>query len=253
MRERDKQYNPRILFVPGCVYLHERGLRSPSTADEILEHYSPDLFVDLLLRAKWHEILSMVECFINKGPLAAEELNELFTYHNLGYEVEEHYGIAKVVVKYTTLIADNDKILSSDVPFKPVIEAIHSAKQALIDPKRIDIASSIAHSVLAVEAYLKGWLSTQGLKASTLGDAIKVIKRKSLCPVHIVELLEQFYIYRNRTENVGHGAPTFGVLSREDALLCNEMAVSFINYFHRKAIPGQAWEQKGPVSRDAGC
>jgi hypothetical protein len=46
--------------------------------------------------------------------------------------------------------------------------------------------------------------------------------------------LEQFYIYRNRTENVGHGAPKFAEISREDALMCNEMAVSFINYFHRK-------------------
>jgi len=63
---------------------------------------------------------------------------------------------------------------------------------------------------------------------------VKSLKKLSLCPAHILEALEQFYIYRNRTENVGHGAPTFADISREDALLCNEMAVSFINYFHRK-------------------
>jgi len=38
------------------------------------------------------------------------------------------------------------------------------------------------------------------------------------------------------TENVGHGDPDYGEMDKEDALLCNEMAISFINYFYRKTI-----------------
>jgi hypothetical protein len=219
------------------------------TIDEIQEYYSPDLFVDLLLKSKWHEVLSTVEFLINEGPLSRKEVNNLFAYHNVGYEVEKERGDpATVIVKYSTLIADNDKVISSDIPFQPVIEAINAAKQALIDPKDIDVASSVAHSVSAVEAYLRGWLDGTGLKAATLGDAIKTIKKLSLCPTHIVESLEQFYIYRNRTENVGHGAPTFANITREDALLCNEMAVSFINYFHRKSVPNKV-QPSGPRGR----
>ncbi len=217
------------------------------TADEILEHYSSDLFVDLLMRAQWHEVLSIIECLVNKGPLTAEDINDLFAFHNRGYEVEEATGVARVVVRYTTLIAENDKVLSSDIPFKPVIDAISSAKQALVNPEEIDVASSISHSVSAVEAYLRGWLGMQGIRPATLGEAIRIVKKKSLCPAHIVESLEHFYIYRNRSENVGHGAPTFGIVTREDALLCNEMAVSFINYFHRKSVPDKAVHSEDPA------
>jgi hypothetical protein len=203
--------------------------------DDIMEYYSPDLFVDLLLKSEWHEVLSIVEYLINEGPLSKKEVNKLFEYHSVGYEVEKGPGGSRVLVKYSALIADNDRILSSDVPFAPVIAAVAAAKEALVDPKKIDVASSVGLSVAAVEAYLRGWLETKGLiKAATLGDAVKALRKQSLCPGHIVESLERFYVYRSRTENVGHGAPKFADITREDALLCNEMAVSFINYFHRR-------------------
>ena len=207
------------------------------TIDDIHEYYSPDLFVDLLLKAKWHNVLSIAKFLVNDGPLSETEINQLFNYHSVGYEVERAPANNwRVVVKYSVLIDDSDQVISSDVPYKPVIDSIVAAKEALIDPQKIDVASSIAHSVAAVEAYLRGWLNSKGLSPATLGDAIKTVRKTSLCPVHIVESLEQFYIYRNRTENVGHGAPTFADITREDALLCSEMAVSFINYFHRKSI-----------------
>jgi hypothetical protein len=122
------------------------------------------------------------------------------------------------------------------IPFAPVLEAIEEAKKSLIDPKNIDMASSVAHSVGAVEAYLRGSLEQRGLKAATLGDAIKTLTKIGAIPSHVLTALNHFYTYRNRTENVGHGAPTFAVITREEALLCNEMAVSFINFFHRKGI-----------------
>jgi hypothetical protein len=203
--------------------------------DDIMKCYSTDLFVDLLLKSEWHEVLSIVEFLINEGPLSRKAVNALFEYHNVGYESEKASdGNVRVIVKYSALIADNDRILASDIPFKPVIEAIDAAKKALIDPKNIDVAQSVTLSVAAVEAYLRGWLDAKGLKAATLGDAVKTLKKLSVCTAHIIESLEHFYVYRNRTENVGHGAPKFAEITREDALLCNEMAVSFINYFHRK-------------------
>jgi hypothetical protein len=208
--------------------------------DDIQEYYSPDLFVDLLLRAKWHEVLSIVEFLTNEARLSRTDINQLFDYHNVGYEIEKGpIGPGRVVVKYSALVADNDNVIASDIPYKPVIEAISAARTALIDPMKIDIASSVASSVLAVEAYLRGWLESKGLSAATLGDAVKLVRKASLCPAHISQSLEQFYIYRNRMENVGHGAPDFADITREDALLCNEMAVSFINYFHRKSSLGK--------------
>jgi hypothetical protein len=203
--------------------------------DDITEYYSPDLFVDLLLKSEWHEVLSIIEFLSNEGPLSKKTVNKLLEYHSVGYEVERAANdTMRVVVKYSALIADNDRILAAGIPFAPVLQAVNAAKEALIDPKNIDVASSVALSVAAVEAYLRGWFAERGLNPATLGDAVKTLRKQSLCPAHIVTALEHFYIYRNRTENVGHGAPTFADITVEDALLCNEMAISFINYFHRR-------------------
>ena len=73
---------------------------------------------------------------------------------------------------------------------------------------------------------MRGWLATKHLKAATLGDAVKALRKQTLCPAHIVESLERFYVYRSRTENVGHGAPKFADISREDALLAQRMRYS---------------------------
>jgi hypothetical protein len=89
--------------------------------------------------------------------LSKNEVNKLFNYHNVGYEVEKKSGrAARVVVKYAALIKDNERILSAGVPYVPAVEAITAAKEALIDPERIDVANSVSLSVAAVEAYLRG-------------------------------------------------------------------------------------------------
>ncbi len=121
-----------------------------------------------------------------------------------------------------------------DIKYESVKDSIKSAKKYLIDPNNIDIGNSIKSSISAVEGYLKGML--QDRKVNTLGDCIKELKKKSEHPSRIINALEQFYIYRNSENNVGHGSPDYGEFSIEDALLCNDMAISFINYFHKKSI-----------------
>jgi len=86
---------------------------------------------------------------------------------------------------------------------------------------------------LAVEGFLKGMLSEQGKKVSTLGDCIRELKKMKQYPNRILESLEQLYIYRNSEKNIGHGSADYGNYTVEDALLCNEMAISFINYFFK--------------------
>lgn len=79
--------------------------------DEIEEFYNPDFFVDLLLNAKWHEVLSMVEFFMSIGEIDVNKANYLFEYYNLGYRVEETLPGKnnKVEVYYDKLIKDNDE------------------------------------------------------------------------------------------------------------------------------------------------
>lgn len=206
--------------------------------DEIQEFYSSDLFIELIRKAKWHSILSIIEYLLNEGPLYPNDVNELFKYHNVGYEVEEkrHDESFRVVVKYDQLIEENDRAIESDIKYVGVIASIKSAKESLIDPKNIDIENSIRNSISAIEGYLKGWLGEKGYKkVNTLGDAVKLIKKEKLVQDNIIESLHQFYIYRNRIENIGHGAPSLADVTSEDALLFNEMSISFINYIYRSS------------------
>lgn len=204
--------------------------------DDIHEYYTPDLLIDLIQKSEWHEALSIIEYLIIEGPLNIKEVNDLFEYHSIGYEVEESLfnEPVKIIVKYSTVIEENDRALEAEIEYDGVKASIETAKKALIDPQNVDIELSIKSSVGAIEGYLRGWLAEKGYKKIvTLGDAVKVIKKEKLVQDNIVESLHQFYIYRNRTENIGHGAPNLADVSVGDALLFNEMAISFVNYFHR--------------------
>ena len=201
--------------------------------DSIMEWYSPDLFIELLQKCSWHEFLSIVEFLIDGEWLSVETAEELFTYHHIGYEIEEDSeGNQIVVVKYDQLIEDTDRVLEEDIEYPGVLSNLKTAKKALHDRENIDLCNSVKNSVNALEAYLIGMLKDPHIK--TLGNAIKRLRKKSGYPSHVIAALEQFNRYRNATENVGHGAPDLADLTSEDALLCHEMAVSLINYFHRK-------------------
>lgn len=224
-----------------CIYrdtaisVNKESFRAFSS-DEIEEYYNPDMFIDLIMSLEWHEVLSAIEFFVSVNRLTLDEANSLFAYHNIGYEIDK--GIfperPKVVVKYDELIEDNDNILSLDIKYESVKDSITSAKRYLIDPNNIDIANSIKSSISAIEGFLKGMLIERDKKVSTLGDCIKELKKMNEYPDRIIIALEQLYIYRNSEKNIGHGAPEHGDYSVEDALLCNDMAVSFINYFFKK-------------------
>ena len=204
--------------------------------DEIHEFYTPDMLIELITKAKWHEVLSMVEFVVSKEISDDSQINTLFDYHNIGYEIDFNSESSQyeVNVKYDSVIVENDRALALEIPYEGVIASIKSAKQALIDPKNIDIENSIKSSVSAIEGYLKGWVVEQGQREpSTLADAISKIKQLGKVHENICKSLEQFYIYRNRVQNVGHGSPNLANVSANEALLFNEMSISFINYFHK--------------------
>lgn len=164
-----------------------------------------------------------------------KEINSLFSYHNVGYEVvrDELDSTKRVEVKYDAVIAELDDTTAAAEKFPVISSLIGAARTALADPKHIDIENSIANSVKALEGFLKEWLKGKGISTATLGDAVKEIKAKKLADSNIVESLHQFYIYRNKTPNVAHGSSSAASVSENEALLINEMAVSFINYFYR--------------------
>lgn len=235
--ESDSKSQEYCIYRDSSVSINRSNVRL-YTIEDIEERYNPDFFIEMLLVIEWHEVLSIIEFLLNNSLIDSDEINRLFDYHSVGYRVDYEglFGNSyKIVVYYEELIEDNNKILKSDIPFDSVKQSIESAKKYLIDPNNIDIANSIKSSISAVEGYLKGYFQKVDDKTiSTLGKCIKELKEREACPRNIIDSLHQLYIYRSSEHNVGHGSSSIGEFTVEDALLCNEMAISFINYFHRK-------------------
>ena len=204
--------------------------------DGIYENYSSDLLIELIQTAEWHEVLSIIEEVVSKKIVEDEVINNLFTYYNIGYEIvrDERDGILKVEVKYDAVISEMNSAEIATEDYPVITGLITAARLALADPSHIDIENSISNSMKAIEGYLKKWLEDKGVSAATLGDAVKEIKNRKLADTHITESLHQFYIYRCRTPNIGHGSAVPSDITENEALLINQMASSFINYFHRK-------------------
>lgn len=202
--------------------------------DTINEFYSSDLLVDLVLTAQWHEVLSMVEALIAIRRLKRREANDLFDYHHIGYEATDHgAGTVQVEVKYDALVEEVDRAEEAASKHPAIAALLRDARQALVAPKEVSAENSITNSMKAIEGYLKAWLAEKGVKASTLGEAVKEIRSRKLVDTTIANALEQFYIYRNKQPNIGHGSVAPSDAGHSEALLVLDMASSFINYFHR--------------------
>lgn len=122
-----------------------------------------------------------------------------------------------------------------DIKYDGVKANIKSASRHIMAPKDVDAELSIKCSINALEGYIKGWITEKDLKSeATLGKNIGLMRKHKLIHEKILSAMEQFYIYRNMTENIGHGDTELSDTDIEEAKLFYEAAISFINYFHNK-------------------
>ena len=204
--------------------------------DDIYQFYSPDLFIDLVRSAQWHEVLSIIEYLENGRLVDRKTVNGLFEYHQVGYQLikSEDADEYLVEVKYEVLVEEAEHAEVAAAQYPKVVELLRDARKALTAPQNVDVETSVSNSVKAIEAYVKEWLLIRGISAATLGDAIKEINKKKLVDPNLAEGLHQLYIYRNRQPNVGHGSVSDSKLTPSTAKLVLDMAASYINFFHRQ-------------------
>lgn len=137
----------------------------------------------------------------------------------------------------------NDKSeLTRQIP-RPVAKRAEAAREALKDkfsPARvhyqkatdylyrhpIDEANSVKEIVSAVESVARAVEP----KATTLGDAIKLLRRNPRYSKYLLDSLEKLYVYSNATPQVRHGHPAAGQPSLEEAELAHAVGVAFILY-----------------------
>ncbi|MBH1832045.1 hypothetical protein I5W42_11335 [Stenotrophomonas maltophilia] len=206
------------------------------TEDDIYEFYTSDLLADLLQSCEWHEVLSIIEVAVYRNAISADEANGLLRYHNMGYELVSHPGGWIIEVKYGSVVEEVERAIEATESYPKINDLIKAARKNLSDPQNIEVENSIKNSMQAIEGFVIEWLDQKhGKKASTLGDAVKILKKMPGFDQHVIESLHQFYIFRNRTPNVGHGSVKNAPVDASEALLFNDMAASFINYFARKS------------------
>lgn len=207
------------------------------TEDDIHENYSSDLLVEVVQGASWHQLLSMLEEAVDRMGIRAKAINELLAYHHVGYELVQQAGAWQIEVKYEAVVEQMEMAIEITTPYPKINALVREARKDLADPQNIQIENSIKNSIQAIEGFMIQWLiDRHQIKCARLGEVVKEIKTRKLADGTLTEALHQFYIYRNRTPNVGHGSVHDADATAADALLINDMAISFINYFGRKAV-----------------
>ena len=90
----------------------------------------------------------------------------------------------------------------------------------------IDEANSIKEIVSALECVSKVFFP----KASTLGDAIKLMRKDTRFSTHLLDALERLYVYSNATPLVRHGHVQPGKPLLAEAELSLYIGVAYIRY-----------------------
>lgn len=90
----------------------------------------------------------------------------------------------------------------------------------------IDEANAVKEMVSALESVAK--VVAPG--TPTLGDAIKVLRKRPGVPKHLMDSVEKLYVYANATPMIRHGHITTNKLSVAEAELAVHIGVAFIRY-----------------------
>jgi len=226
-----------------CVSINKQPDLTCYTSDDVYEMYRHELLIDLLCRAKWHEVLSMIEEMTNHSLLACKTINKLFEVHRIGYRVKKSdEGLFKVEVEYDGVVSHVAETTEALNNYPEIRQLLSDAQRYLVSPTSVSPSTAASSAMKALEAFVKHWFHKKSSERepATLGDAIKQMKLRdgSMGDLNFLNAMDSFYIWRNRTSNVGHGGITSNV-TPNDALLVLDHATSFINYLYRldKAQP----------------
>lgn len=169
-----------------------------------------------------------------------KKVNALFQEDAIGWSLNDHSELHRQIPPrmakrlHSTQAALTDKFQNARVHYQKA--------EGYLYQHPIDEANSIKEMVSAIESVAK----VLAPKASTLGEAIKLLRNDSRFSSHLLDGLEKLYVYSNATPLVRHGHTHAGEPSLPEAELVFFAGVSYIRYL----IDVEA-EGKPPVKRVA--
>jgi hypothetical protein len=157
------------------------------------------------------------------------KVNSLFQEDGIGWNLNDR---SELVRQNPSLISKKAEAASASLrdEFEPA--RIHYLKATTYLYKYpIDEANSIKEIISAVESVAR----VIEPKATTLGSAIKSLRKDTRFSSHMVDALEHLYVYGNATPQVRHGHATLGKPLLAEAELAYTLGIAFILYLIKVA------------------
>lgn len=152
------------------------------------------------------------------------KVNSLFQEDGIGWSLNDRAELYRQVPKSLA-----KKVSSTEAILETRFETarIHYQKAvSYLHHHPIDEANSIKEIVSAVESVARVLLP----RAKTLGDAIKLMRKDDRFANHLIDVLEDLYVFSNATPLVRHGHVKAGSPALPEAELALFIGTAFIRY-----------------------
>lgn len=152
------------------------------------------------------------------------KVNALFQEDAIGWSLNDRSELYRQVPKP---LAKRVAATEAELTDRFELARVHYQKAlTYLHQHPIDEANSIKEIVSALESVSRVIFP----KASTLGDAVKLMRKDSRYAPHLVDSLEKLYVYSNATPLVRHGHVKAGRPLLVEAELVLFVGVAFIRY-----------------------
>ena len=152
------------------------------------------------------------------------QVNALFQEDGIGWSLNDQAQLYRQVPKS---LAKRIEATESLLTTRFDIARQHYQKaQSYLHQHPIDEANSIKEIVSAIESVAR----TVSPKASTLGDAVKLMRKDTRYAPNLIDALEKLYAYSNATPLVRHGHAKVGRPRLVEAELALFLGTAFIRY-----------------------
>jgi len=152
------------------------------------------------------------------------KVNALLQEDGIGWSLNDKSELRRQIPQ---ALAKRVKATESDLADRYANARVHYQKSvAYLYQHPIDEANSIKEIVSALESVAKALVP----KASTLGDAIKALRKDPKYSPHLLDALEKLYVYSNATPLVRHGHVQPGRPLLAEAELSLYIGVAYIRY-----------------------
>ena len=153
-----------------------------------------------------------------------ERVNELFAHENVAWRLSDAAQLQRRVPEVLRKrVESTEQSLASR--FEPAREHYRKALRYLQEHP-LDPENSIKETVSALESVARVLFP----KATTLGGAVKEMRRAQTVPPGLLTLVEKIYAFASDEPAVRHGGAASSRVIREDAELCFHVGVALIRY-----------------------